>query len=147
MLSYEAAADIAAPIELVWSLITDGPGYLTWDSGVVALDGEIDEGARLAIRAATAPDRTFRVKVAFGVGAGLGRSMRWQGGMPIGLFTGTRLFQLTEPDGPGRTHLHVREQYTGPLAPLIGRSIPDLGPAFAGYVAGAKAEAERRAVA
>lgn len=36
----------------------------------------------------------------------------------------------------------MREEYTGPLAPLIWRSIPDLQPSFDQYVNGLKARAK-----
>jgi hypothetical protein len=62
--------------------------------------------------------------------------------MPFGLFRGVRTFTVTARDGG--THLDVREEFTGPLLGLIGRSMPDLGPSFQQYVHGVKAEAERQ---
>ncbi len=45
-------------------------------------------------------------------------------------------------DGNGATQLTVREEYTGPLLPMIWRSIPDLGPSFEQFVTGLKRRAE-----
>jgi hypothetical protein len=68
--------------------------------------------------------------------------MVWSGGMPLGLFTGTRTFTLT-PRSDGSTEFTMREEFRGLLAPLIGRSIPDLQPAFDAFAAALKREAER----
>lgn len=56
------------------------------------------------------------------------------GGMPLGLFRGVRTYTLT-PDGE-RTRFTMREEYTGPLLPLIWRSMPDLQPSFDRFAAG-----------
>jgi hypothetical protein len=55
--------------------------------------------------------------------------MVWTGGMPLGFFKGERTFTLT-PDSNGDTEFSMREEYSGVMAPLICRSIPDLQPAF-----------------
>lgn len=49
--------------------------------------------------------------------------------MPLGLFKGERTFTLASRNN-GDVEFSMREEYTGLLAPLIGRSIPDLQPAF-----------------
>ena len=60
--------------------------------------------------------------------------------MPLGLFKGVRTFTLT-PDGRA-TRFDMREEYTGPLLPVIWRSMPDLGPSFEQFARGLKAKAE-----
>jgi hypothetical protein len=68
--------------------------------------------------------------------------MVWAGGMPLGLFKGTRVYELaTSTAAP--TVFSMREDYTGPLAGLIGKSIPDLQPAFDEFAQCLKREAER----
>jgi hypothetical protein len=62
--------------------------------------------------------------------------------MPLGLFTGQRSFEL-RPIGAGHVEFAMRESYTGLLAPLITKSIPDLQPAFDEFAACLKAHAER----
>ena len=66
--------------------------------------------------------------------------MTWTGGMPLGLFKGVRTFSLT-PESGG-TRFKMREEYSGPLLPLIWRSMPDLQPSFDQFAAGLKAHAE-----
>jgi hypothetical protein len=69
------------------------------------------------------------------------RRMVWAGGMPLGLFTGTRNFVLT-PTASGDVDFAMDETYRGVLAPLITRSIPDLQPAFDTFAADLKRCAE-----
>ena len=41
--------------------------------------------------------------------------------------------------------IHMREEYTGPLLPMVWRTMPDLGPSFAQFARGLKARVEERA--
>ncbi len=66
--------------------------------------------------------------------------MVFRGGMPLGLFAGQRTYTL-QREGTA-TRFTMREQYTGPLAGLIFRSIPDLGPSFRQFADGLKLRAE-----
>lgn len=133
------AADtmISAPAARVWSVITDGAAYPSWDSGVTKVEGRIADGEKITVHAAVANGRAFPVKVAFDPP---GRTMTWTGGMPLGLFRGVRTFSLTGEGGA--TRLSVVEEFTGPLLPLMRRSMPDLQPSFDQYVAGVRARAE-----
>jgi hypothetical protein len=47
-----------------------------------------------------------------------------------------------DPGGDGRTAFAMREEFTGPMAPLIFRSMPDLGPSFEQFARGLKEQAE-----
>ena len=137
MKHYEADTTIDAAADTVWGVLTDGAAYTAWDSGVTRLEGDIRDGEKITVYAAVGGDRAFPVTVSLSPDS---RSMTWSGGMPLGLFRGVRTFTLT-PSG-GATHLRVREEFTGPLLGLIGKSMPDLGPSFTQFVEGAKARAE-----
>jgi hypothetical protein len=91
----------------------------------------------LRIRSAAAPGRTFPVKVTKFTAPD---RLVFTGGMPLGLFRGERTYTLSE-DAQG-TAFHMREEYTGPLAGAIGKSIPDLNPSFAQFANGLKARVE-----
>jgi hypothetical protein len=67
--------------------------------------------------------------------------MVMSGGMPLGLFKGARTFTLS-PQGNGNTKFHMREEYSGPLMPMVWRSIPNLGPSFTQFANGLKQRAE-----
>jgi hypothetical protein len=135
---YEASAQIDAPPERVWPILADAPAYPSWDSGVEGVEGRIEPGATLKVRSSANPGRAFPVKVAE---LSPPRRMVWSGGMPLGLFRGVRTYTLA-PDGAG-TRFTMREEYSGPLLPLIWRSMPDLQPSFDTFAAGLKAKAEQ----
>jgi hypothetical protein len=60
--------------------------------------------------------------------------------MPLGLFKGVRTFTLG--DEGGATRFKMREEFSGPLLPLIWRSMPDFGPSFEQFARGLKARVE-----
>jgi hypothetical protein len=141
MKSYDAATTVAASPERIWSILTDGAGYTAWDSGVERVTGRIAPGEKISVVSEANPGRSFPVRVTEFVP---NQRMTWKGGMPLGLFTGVRTFTLT-PAGDGQTRFTVREEYTGPLLPLIWRSMPDLGPSFTQFATGLKHRAEQPA--
>jgi hypothetical protein len=136
----EAAADIRASAEAVWSIITDAPAYPEWDSGVERVEGTIAPGARIKVFSELNPGRAFPVRVTEFEPP---TRMTWTGGMPLGLFKGVRTFTLT-PGPDATTRFELRESFSGPLLPLMRRSMPDFGPSFEQYARGLKARAESR---
>ena len=135
---YEATSRIAGDPEAVWSVLADGDAWPTWNSGVTAVEGQIEPGSKIVIRSEVAPGRAFPVKV---TGYDRPRRITFTGGMPLGLFKGVRTYELA-PDGNEATTFHLREEYTGPLAGLIWRTIPDLGPSFTTFADGLKRRVE-----
>ena len=135
---YEASSRIEAGPDVIWAILIDGANYLSWDSGVIGLEGTIALGEKLKVTSEANPKRAFPVKVtAFNPGSG----MTWTGGMPLGLFKGVRTYTLTAQGDT--TRFMMREEYTGPLASLIFKSIPDLQPSFEKFANGLKDRAER----
>ena len=51
------------------------------------------------------------------------------------------IFTLS-PQANGTTKFNMREEYTGPLLPMMWRSMPDLGPSFTQFANGLKQQAE-----
>ena len=140
MKHYETSAQIAAPPDVVWAVLTDGAGWSSWDSGVTGVEGRIQPGEKVTIRSEASPGRAFPVTVTTFEAP---RRLEFSGGMPLGLFRGVRTYTLT-PTGAG-TRFDMREEYTGPLLGLIWRSMPDLQPSFDRFAAGLKGRAESRA--
>ena len=136
--AFEAAVTIAAPPETVWAILTDAKAYPNWDSGVVSVDGSIGAGETISVHAAVNPGRSFPVKVTEFAEP---TTMKWTGGMPLGLFVGERTFTLT-PRDDGGTDFDMREEYHGPMVGLIWGSMPDLQPSFEQFAKGLKAAAE-----
>lgn len=127
----------AVPID-VWTLLSDGPSWTEWNPTIVSFDGTIALGEKVKLVSTVNPKRAFSLKVdEFDAP----KRMVWSDGMPLGLFTGTRSYTLTPLDG-GRTEFTMEEGYTGLLAPLITRSIPDMTESFEEFAAGLKTAAE-----
>ena len=137
MKHYEASSTIAAPPEAVWAILADAPAYSDWDSGVVRLEGKIGPGEKLKVTSEVNPKRAYPVKI---TRFEPGRAMAWTGGMPLGLMKGVRTFSLTPENGV--TRFTLREEFTGPMLPLIWRSMPDMQPSFDKFATGLKARAE-----
>jgi hypothetical protein len=139
MKSYDATALIAATPAVIWNILVDAPAYTTWDSGIEKIEGRIAAGEKITVFSRVNPGRPFPAKVTEFTPT---QKMVWSGGMPLGLFKGVRTFTLS-PEGQGLTRFAMREEYTGPLLPMIWRSMPDLGPSFAQFTNGLKTRAER----
>lgn len=137
MKAFETETTILASPTVIWELLTDAPGYTSWNTTVDRVEGRIEPGEKIKVYVKINPGKAFPVEV---TGFAPPERMVWTGGMPLGLFKGERTYSLTPADGS--THFAMRETYSGPLAPLIGRSIPDLQPAFDEFAAALKQRAE-----
>jgi len=135
MKAFSVKISINAAPERIWKLLTDAPGYTRWNTTVENIEGKIALGEKVTVHAKINPGRAFPVKV---TALDAPRRMVWTGGMPLGLFKGERVFTL---DGG---EFSMREEYTGLMAPLIGKSIPDLQPAFDDFARDLKRAAEER---
>ncbi len=141
--SYRVSRTITAPAAVVWDLLTDASSYAEWNEAVVSVEGVIAEGQTIELVSIASPKRTFKLEVS---------EMRpptrmvWSDGMPLGLFTGERTYDIVDL-GDDRTEFTMTEAFTGPLAVLITRAIPDLTDSFALFADGLKRAAERRAAA
>ncbi|MGA8115257.1 MAG: SRPBCC domain-containing protein [Actinocatenispora sp.] len=136
---YAVERTIDASPEEVWALLTDPAGYPDWNPSVVSLDGRIAEGEKIRLVSTVSPTRPFSLTV---TALASPARMVWADGMPLGLFRGVRTFLLRR-DG-ATTRFSMREEFTGPLAPLIFRSIPDLTGSFQQFADGLKRAAEAR---
>ena len=135
--TYETTIQIDAPRESVWRVLTQEVPRDPAPFGILRLEGEIRPGARLMLWSEVAPDRAFALTVTEFDAPG---RMVWRGGMPLGLFTGTRSFDLSQMTGG--TQFAMREVFSGPLSPLIAKSIPDLTPSFEKFSQTLKEKAE-----
>jgi uncharacterized protein YndB with AHSA1/START domain len=137
MRAYEATAEIDAAADQVWRVLADVDAWPDWDSGVTKVDGRLALGEKLSITIEANPGRAFPVKV---TSINEPNLIVFRGGMPLGLFTGERTYTL-KAEG-NSTRFTMREQYTGPLASVVFKSIPDLGPSFQQFADGLKRQAE-----
>lgn len=122
---FEVERTIARGAAEVWAALTDKTVLVERGFGILKLEGEIAPRGRLKLWSEVSPQRAFPLRVTEFTPP---QRMVWESGMPLGLFKGTRVFSLSETRG--QTTFKMREDFTGPLAGLIGRSIPDLTPSF-----------------
>ena len=139
MKTFSTAILIQAAPEAIWQILTHAPDYPSWNTTVAKVEGRIALGEKITVHVKLAPGRAFPVKV---VVFDAPRRMVWRSSMPLGLFTGERTYDLRS-FGNGEVDFTMRESFTGFLAPLIAKSIPDLQPAFDEFAACLKARAER----
>ena len=138
-LHYTVSADIAAPPEKVWALLTRAEGMTDWNSTLTSIEGNIELGGTVRMQVPEAPGRTFTVKVTQFLPE---EEMVWREGNPV-MFLGVRTYSLSpNPDGTA-TRFQMTEEFSGSLLPLIARTLPDFGPIFERYAADLKAESEK----
>ncbi len=139
MKSFSATTTIRASKERIWQILTDAPNFPKWEPGVIRIEGKIADGEKIVAYNKISPNRAFPARVAV---LAPGQKMTWTGGMPFGLFTGVRSFTLT-PKSDDSVEFTLREEFSGPLLPLIGRTIPDMTDSFQNFVNGLKKYAEQ----
>jgi len=120
MQTLHASADIDAPAERVWSVVTDFARYPEWNPFIVRAAGEQRVGARLevTIRAPDVRAVTFRPRV---LDVEPGRLIRWKGQLWLpGLFDGRHALSV-EPLDEGRSRFTTHEEVSGILVPVLGK--------------------------
>ena len=134
---YHVSRRIDATAERVWALLTDASSYRDWNHAVVSIEGTIALGNTISLVSIVNPKRVFTLKI-----TDVARPSRlvWSDGMPLGLFKGERTYRLDERDGA--TEFSMTEQFSGLLAGLITRAIPDLTDSFNLFADSLKSAAE-----
>lgn len=139
MKSFQTSIVIQAPAAKVWGLLSNVSDWATWNTTVDKVEGKVVLGGKVTVYAKASPGRAFPLKVVECVAP---VRMVWQGGMPLGLFTGKRTYTLTATS-PSQVKFEMVEQFSGLMAPLITLSIPDLQPSFDEFARCLKKAAEQ----
>ncbi len=134
---YHVSRRIDATPDRIWALLTDASSYRDWNRAVVSIEGTIALGNTISLMSIVNPKRVFTLKI-----TDVARPSRlvWSDGMPLGLFRGERTYRLDERDGA--TEFSMTEQFSGLLAGLITRAIPDLTDSFNLFADSLKSAAE-----
>lgn len=127
----EVVREIAADPKRVWEVLADVGAWANWNPTIISIDGAAVAETKVKLVSTLSPKRTFTLNVDE---VAAPRRMVWSDGMPLGLFTGTRTYTV-EPAGDGAVFTMV-EEYSGPMAGLVIRSIPDLTESFAEFADG-----------
>lgn len=119
--------DIDAPVARVWDVLTDFPGYATWNPFMVKLEGKPEAGAPITIdiRPPGGKPRRMREKV-FSVTPQ--SELVWGAGIR-GIGNGVHTFRLEELPG-GRTRLHHGEVFTGVIFFFVKKLVAQIEAGF-----------------
>jgi hypothetical protein len=140
MKTFAVTTFIPASAETVWAILTNGSKWTLWNPTIEKIEGAIVPGGTIRVFTRLNPEQAFPVQVTELVPA---RRMVWTGGLPFGLFKAERVFTLSPM--AGGCEFFMREQFSGLLAPLMTRSIPDLQPSFNEFADALKRRVERAA--
>lgn len=126
-----AAADIDAPLDTVWSVMTDTERYPEWNPFVVRVECEQPPGVGTPIKLhvefaggkqVTSPERITVMAAPYDDGGTRRATLAYVfEGWPsrLGLVRGTRWQRLSQVGG-GPTRYETVEEFSGPLVPLAG---------------------------
>ena len=138
MTTYSVKRTINADQQTVWNLLTDASSYLDWNPAVLGIEGRIAPGKKIELTSIVNPDRQFSLTVSEFEPPS---HMVWSDGMPLGLFKGVRTYTVASNED-GTSEFSMEEVYSGLMAPLITKSIPDMTDSFEQFADGLKSAAE-----
>jgi len=137
---YVTVSSIRATPEMVWKVLTDATGYAEWNPEIVGIDGRMALSERITARVRLGSGAIRRVPMRVTAFEAPSR-MEWTGGLPLGLFVGRRTFTVMPRDGAVEFRMHLR--MSGPLAPLILKSVGDRQPEIDRFSSALRAHVER----
>jgi hypothetical protein len=110
--------EINAPVERVWSLLSDFKSYPKWNPLMLRLEGEATEGAQLEILIHLFLATEMKVTPTV-LKVDIHREIRWRGGLKVpGLLMGEHVLNIEE-SASNHVRLIHSEVFTGLLAPLF----------------------------
>lgn len=132
--------EIRATPDKVWAILTEAGGYAQWNPEITRIDGRIALGEKIKayVNLGKGVIRPVSVRV---TELDRPRRMVWTGGLPLGLFTGQRIYTL-ERRANWTTGFSLELQFSGPLAGPIVRSLGNRQPDIDALAAGLKNAAE-----
>ena len=138
MKHFQSSIDIDAPPETVWAVLIDTANWPSFDPYSERVEGRPGLGETLTVYSTLAPGRAFALTV---TACERASEFAWTGGLPLGMLKNVRSHTLT-PRADGGTHFRLSEVVSGPMAPLIAGSLPDLTEPFAAFCNGLKSRVE-----
>lgn len=127
MKEYVSSVLINAPPERVWAALVDGAAYKDWNPEIIAVEGQMKNGERIAVQVRLGSGATRKMSMRI-TAFDAPRRMEWTGGLPFGLFVGRRTFSVA-PNGEGsefRLHLTMSGPLSGPIIRSVGNRQPEL---------------------
>jgi hypothetical protein len=119
MQQLDAFADIDAPPEKVWAVLTDFSSYPEWNPFIVRASGTLRVGERLNVTLQVPEMKAVSFKPRL-LDVEPGHLIRWKGVTYLpGLFDGRHALSV-EPLPDGRSRFRTHEDVTGMLLPFLG---------------------------
>lgn len=138
----EASADIDAPIEHVWSILTDFECYPQWNPFTVSIDTRFEIGRPVIMEVALMPPKTMR-QVEFINVIEAPRRIAWGYVMGHRSILQANRYQCLEPLENGRCRYRTVDYFSGSLVPLMMATMGSKVKAgFEGVARGLKTRAE-----
>ncbi|MDX1417856.1 MAG: SRPBCC domain-containing protein [Candidatus Promineifilaceae bacterium] len=123
---------ITADPAIVWALLTNAADYPRWNSTIVSIDGEIEEGSEISLKSTLDESRTFKLKV---------KELVPEERLVWGDRMGSRIYTLSK-QGEDVVIFSMTEEIGGLLFPLFAGQIPSFDASFEQFAADLKREAE-----
>jgi hypothetical protein len=137
-----AEAEIAAPPDRIWRILTEFDRYPEWNPFMSRVEGQLGVGNTLVVNAGSTEGKRWRFKPKVTI-IDPGRELRWQGQLySRGLFYGEQFFLLRALDA-GRTRLVQGGNFAGLLLKYMGSFLTDTARGFVGMNQALKARAEK----
>lgn len=124
--------EIHASPTVVWALLTDASDYARWNSTIISIDGNIQQGNKIKLKSTLDENRTFDLAV---------KEVEPERRLVWGDNMGNRTYTL-DPIGNDTVRFTMTEKIGGPIFPLFARFIPPFDESFEQFVADLKWEAE-----
>ena len=122
---------INAEPAVVWSLLTNAKEYPSWNSTVISIEGEIQNGEKIKLKSTLDPSRTFKLKVKEFIPE---QTLVWGDAM------GKREYSLQKTSEG--TQFTMTEKIGGFMFPLFANKIPSFDKSFEDATADLKKAAE-----
>lgn len=110
--------EISAPCALVWKVMTDFPGYASWNPFIRRIGGSLAVGERLWVFALLPCGLPMPLRPRV-LECQVEREIKWLGSLIVsGLLDGEHLFMM-ESIGKNRARFVQSEEYSGALLPIM----------------------------
>ena len=125
--------NIRADASIIWALLTNASDFSRWNSTVLSIEGNIQEGEKIKLKSTLDEKRSFKLKIKEMVPE---KTMTW------GDANGNRIYSL-EKQSDDSIRFSMREKIGGLMFPLYARFIPPFDESFEQFAADLKQEAEK----
>ena len=128
---------IEAKRSIVWAILTNVDDFPRWNSTIVAMSGNIEQGKKIQLKSILDEKREFNLTVE---ALKAEEKMVWADGQAP-FFRAVRTYSLSEGNDGG-CDFTMTERFGGIMAPIVLRFIPDLDASFEQFSTDLKTEAE-----